>query len=901
MGNDWFHEYFINELKAIGRKPTSNMQHEVVDSLPSSGNEQTIYFVKNDSSSSNNHYDEYVWISSSSTFEKIGSSQIDGSAANPDWNQNDATQPDYIKNRPFYTGNPVETVLIEDTTAAFAENNGLYVAELPLTFEATVGETYKVSWDGTAYERTCISYNNKPAIGNFSIIGAGSDTGEPFFILMVNGRGIRIGTANTSSSHTISISAMVTQVIKIDPKYIRDMYYTADPVETVLVEESTAAFAENNGFYMAEVASTVVAAVGETYKVSWDGTAYECTCTSFNNMPVIGNFSIIGAGSDTGEPFFMGIANGRGIQIAAADTSSSHTISISGWTTQVVKIDEKYLPDTVATKSDVEAAQVMANDAQSTADNALSTAGNAQSTANVAKTTANAAKTAAENAQTTANNAKTAADNAVKYTSSQNLTDAQKQQARTNIGAGTSSFSGSWNDLTDKPFKPAGESCLTFSSLNSFTLKLADRSKYWDGILEYFTSDRTWAVWNGTSTLSAVYDDGEYVLYLRGTGNTVIIGGFQNRRWILTGTDIVCIGNIENLLDYATVESGSHPSMADYCYYNMFYNCASLIQAPALPATTLANNCYNGMFKGCTSLTEAPTLPATTLANSCYYEMFQGCTSLTEAPALPATTLTSNCYEWMFSGCASLIQAPALPATTLAKICYHEMFKGCTSLTQAPALPATTLADSCYSGMFQGCTSLTQAPALPATTLADSCYNQMFLHCTNLTKAPALPATTLADNCYRWMFSGCASLTQAPALPATTLAKSCYQYMFRNCTSLKLSSTKNDEYTQEYRIPSSGDGTTATDALRSMFDSTGGTFTGTPEINKTYYLSSDNMIVRETDIATLNGYVGSMINNAISEHADTAEYIIHSSTANSTKKFRITVDDTGTLSATEVT
>ena len=105
MGNDWFHECFINELKAIGRKPTSNMQYEVVDSLPSSGNEQTIYFVKNDSSSSNNHYDEYVWISSSSTFEKIGSAQIDGSATQPDWNQNDNTQPDYIKNRPSIATN----------------------------------------------------------------------------------------------------------------------------------------------------------------------------------------------------------------------------------------------------------------------------------------------------------------------------------------------------------------------------------------------------------------------------------------------------------------------------------------------------------------------------------------------------------------------------------------------------------------------------------------------------------------------------------------------------------------------------------------------------------------------------------------------------------------------------
>ena len=42
------------------------------------------------------------------------------------------------------------------------------------------------------------------------------------------------------------------------------------------------------------------------------------------------------------------------------------------------------------------------------------------------------------------------AKDAVLYTR-QDLTDAQKQQARDNIGAGTSSFSGSYNDLTNKP------------------------------------------------------------------------------------------------------------------------------------------------------------------------------------------------------------------------------------------------------------------------------------------------------------------------------------------------------------------------------------------------------------------------------------------------------------------
>ena len=54
--------------------------------------------------------------------------------------------------------------------------------------------------------------------------------------------------------------------------------------------------------------------------------------------------------------------------------------------------------------------------------------------------------------------------NAVKYNAAQGLSDAQKQQARTNIGAGTSSFSGSYNDLTNKPTIPTKTSQLTNDS-----------------------------------------------------------------------------------------------------------------------------------------------------------------------------------------------------------------------------------------------------------------------------------------------------------------------------------------------------------------------------------------------------------------------------------------------------
>ena len=332
---------------------------------------------------------------------------------------------------------------------------------------------------------------------------------------------------------------------------------------------------------------------------------------------------------------------------------------------------------------------------------------------------------------------------------------------------------------------------LTFSSPSSFTLAVNDTTKHWDGTLEYSTDASTWSTWDGTTILSSATSGSDNVLYLRGIGNTVITGKKNSYKWVLTGSNIACTGNIENLLDYETVKSGAHPTMAVYCYYYMFDGCTGLIQAPALSATTMKGHCYSRMFYGCTGLTQAPALPATTVASYCYSDMFRGCTGLTQAPALPATTMINYCYSNMFYGCTSLTQAPALPATKLATCCYRWMFRGCTSLTQAPALPATTVAESCYKNMFQGCTSLTQVPALSATNLKRECYSNMF----------------------------------------------------DGCTSLKLSSTQTGEYTQEYRIPSSGTGSTATNALVEMFTGTGGTFTGTPAINTTYYLSNTNTVV----------------------------------------------------------
>ena len=329
------------------------------------------------------------------------------------------------------------------------------------------------------------------------------------------------------------------------------------------------------------------------------------------------------------------------------------------------------------------------------------------------------------------------------------------------------------------------DTALEFTSPEVFSIATP---KNWDGKIEY-TNGNGWKTWDGSAIASGEIESNHYI-YLRGTRNSKITGvNSSNAKWSIIGTNIACNGDIDFLLDYSLVKSGNRPAMADYCYSSMFYGCTSLTTAPALPATTLAIRCYSSMFYGCTSLTAAPSLPATTLADYCYFYMFYGCTSLTAAPSLPATTLA----DW----------------------CYYSMFQGCTSLTAAPSLPATTLADRCYSSMFYGCTSLTAAPSLPATTLAKYCYSSMFWECK--------------------------SLTAAPSLPATTLVGYCYTSMFRYCTKIKLSTTASGTYTKAYRIPKSGTGTTDPGALNSMFGNTGGTFKGTPEINKTYYLDTTDL------------------------------------------------------------
>ncbi|MBR3149243.1 MAG: hypothetical protein IKF64_03655 [Eubacterium sp.] len=87
------------------------------------------------------------------------------------------------------------------------------------------------------------------------------------------------------------------------------------------------------------------------------------------------------------------------------------------------------------------------------------------------------------------------------------------------------------------------------------------------------------------------------------------------------------------------------------------------------------------------------------------------------------------------------------------------------------------------------------------------------------------------------MFRDCTSLTTPSELWATDLTEGCYYGMFQGCTGIKLSTEQTAEYSAPYSIPKEETAeSVGYDALTNMFTGTGGTFTGTPTINTTYYI-----------------------------------------------------------------
>jgi len=135
------------------------------------------------------------------------------------WNQNDPTADDYIKNRPFYTDESVRNTIIpkqqvDMTSSPFAEFS---LTEL---IEFVIGQTYEVLWDNKAYECVAFDLNGMGAIGNQGILGNGIDTGETCTIAIYKAENLGMVIGETGT-HTVEVTGI--KVVTLDKKYIPDL------------------------------------------------------------------------------------------------------------------------------------------------------------------------------------------------------------------------------------------------------------------------------------------------------------------------------------------------------------------------------------------------------------------------------------------------------------------------------------------------------------------------------------------------------------------------------------------------------------------------------------------------------------------------------------------------------
>lgn len=198
---------------------------------------------------------------------------------------------------------------------------------------------------------------------------------------------------------------------------------------------------------------------------------------------------------------------------------------------------------------------------------------------------------------------------------------------------------------------------VSFTSPSSFTLSIIGTAHMWDGTIEYSTDGEQWNEWNGSTTLSSGQLDGDNVLLIRGSGNTIITGssaGTDNGAWHFNGSNISIAGESKNFLNYQGT-----PTAGAYAFKNLFGwkspgNTAIVSAANFYISDPLSEEICNGMFSRCKGLIYPPRIAARTMVTQAFHSIFYECSALSVLPILPVLTLAPNCYDTMFNICTSI-------------------------------------------------------------------------------------------------------------------------------------------------------------------------------------------------------------------------------------------------------
>jgi hypothetical protein len=184
-----------------------------------------------------------------------------------DWNQNNDTAADFLKNKPFYE-EIVKITLFERETIPFENMEGTYGAYLPADFgKISNGDIFQITWDDKTFEVAAMDITELMfgipstnglfvmVVGNQAYIG-GEDDGLPFvafFQDLTAFEGEKMASiaaiTSTEAEHTIKIVQHQRNIIQIPEKYIPKLDYALpeDLLKYQLVENAVGVRVENGG------------------------------------------------------------------------------------------------------------------------------------------------------------------------------------------------------------------------------------------------------------------------------------------------------------------------------------------------------------------------------------------------------------------------------------------------------------------------------------------------------------------------------------------------------------------------------------------------------------------------------------------------------------------------------
>ena len=348
------------------------------------------------------------------------------------------------------------------------------------------------------------------------------------------------------------------------------------------------------------------------------------------------------------------------------------------------------------------------------------------------------------------------------------------------------------------------------------------------------------------------------------------------------------VGMFRNCTSLTTPPALPAKILAEECYGSMFSGCTGLTSLPVLPAKELTYRCYIWMFNGCSniklsttrtggyqvlySVPEIGTGTGTT-AFAAMNDMFKdtGGTfvgtptidTIYYANHAPVSIHENEYLQFVSTSPFTIAHRHHSSNTWDGKLEYSmnngstwlELSNGGvmesgdnnTLLMRGVNNTAITSQDTFFDmiGSNIWCFGNIET-LLDWKTVKDGghpipasyAFRSLFWGCTPLVCGPKLSEVQLVTGCIVELYYNCTNLSVLPIFKQTRFDIICANNAFYGCTNIKLSTTQTGDYQTFYRLPIEGTGSSGAIPFSGMFSNTGGTFTGTPTINTTYYTSN---------------------------------------------------------------